>query len=175
MKIIDLMRNALPLLLIITVGIAEANERGEPVLIEAAEVMIDEPGGVSTYRGEVLFQQGAMILRADQVKVHSQGSTLHQVEASGSPVSFEILNEQGERIRAQADTMNYQVSNGHLLMEGNAELWQVGNHFSGGRIEFDAFEDRILASRQGEKQRVRVVIQPETIFPNDSISLLKRG
>lgn len=156
------------LLLVISIGAVSATERSAPVLIEASEVMIDEPNGVSTYRGDVLFQQGGMSLRADEVKVHSRGSTLHQVEASGSPVKFEIQNAQGDETQAEASRMEYRVADGYLLMEGDAQLWQSGNHFSGGRIEFDTFQDRIVASRQGKEQRVRVVIHPETIEPTES-------
>lgn len=143
---------------------AAESDRNAPVLIEAAEVMIDEPSGVSTYQGEVLFQQGGMSLRADQVDVHSDGRVLRSVVARGAPVVFEIADAEGDVTRAESQKMRYQVAEGRLVMEGEARLWQGGNHFSGGRIEFDTYNDRILASRQGEeKQRVRVVIHPETL------------
>ncbi len=143
---------------------AAETDRKAPVLIEASEVLIDEPKGISTYRGEVLFQQGGMSLRADQVSVFSRDRSLHRIEAEGAPVFFEIKSEQGKTTRAEAKKMSYQMSDGQLLMEGNAQLWQGGNHFSGGRIEFDVYNDRILASGQGrEQQRVRVVIQPEVL------------
>ncbi len=142
---------------------AEA-DRKAPVLIEASEVLIDEPEGISTYRGEVLFQQGGMSLRADQVSVFSSDRSLHRIEAEGTPVFFEIESEKGKTTRAEAKKMSYRMSDGQLLMEGAAQLWQGGNHFSGGRIEFDVYNDRILASGQGrEQQRVRVVIQPEVL------------
>ncbi|VAW89690.1 hypothetical protein MNBD_GAMMA18-1673 [hydrothermal vent metagenome] len=143
---------------------AAETDRKAPVLIEASEVLIDEPKGISTYRGEVLFQQGEMSLRADQVSVFSSDRSLHRIEAEGTPVFFEIKSDNGKTTRAEAKKMSYQMSDGHLLMEGNAQLWQKGNHFSGGRIEFDVYNDRILASGQGhEQQRVRVVIQPEVL------------
>ncbi len=143
---------------------AAETDRNAPVLIEASEVLIDEPKGVSVYRGEVLFQQGGMSLRADRVSVFSDKRTLHRIESEGTPVRFEIVGEAGETIRAEAKTMSYQMSDGRLLMEGEAQLWQGGNHFSGGRIEFDIYNDRVLASHQGsENQRVRVVIQPEAL------------
>jgi len=147
-----------------TETMAAESDRNAPVLIEAAEVMIDEPSGVSTYKGDVSFQQGGMSLQADQVDVHSDGRILRSVVATGAPVVFEITDVDGDVTRAEAQNMRYQVADGHLVMVGEARLWQGGNHFSGGRIEFDTYNDRILASRQGEeKQRVRVVIHPETL------------
>ncbi len=154
----------LSFLLLFSSAISAASvDRNAPVLIEAAEVMIDEPTGVSTYHGDVLFQQGGMSLRADQVKVHSDGRTLHKVDATGKPVIFEVTDEGGQNTRAEARQMHYLVSEGRLVIEGDAQLWQRGNHFSGGRIEFDTFNDRVVASQQGEQQRVRVVIHPETL------------
>ncbi len=145
-------------------------DRNAPILIEAAEVMVDEASGVSTYKGQVLFEQGGMQLRAEKVAVHSDGRTLNKVKADGTPVVLEVKGLDGGSTRAEAKSMQYFVGDGRLIMEGDAQLWQDGNHFSGGRIEFDTFNDRILASREGEEgRRVRVVIHPNMLNSNDEL------
>jgi lipopolysaccharide export system protein LptA len=132
-----------------------------PVFIEAGQVVVDETKGVSVYSGSVRFQHGAMELLADNVKVYSDGRQLSKVVADGKPVKFFYRGVEADQTEAQAGRMEYIVADARLIMTGEAQLWQGSNHFSGGRIEFDTENDRVLATRSDQtSQPVRVIIHP---------------
>lgn len=141
---------------------AAVEDMKQPVFLEADQVVIDEPKGVSRYTGHVRMTQGGMTLSADTVEVVVEGKQLSKVVAAGDPVRFESKSVDQKTTRAQAKFMEYRVQQGFLLMRGAAQLWQSGNEFSGGVIEFDTRQDRVMASRgtPGEAP-VRVIIMPE--------------
>jgi len=133
----------------------------QPVFVEAQQLEIDESKGISVYSGNVSFKQGGIALRADRVEIYFQDSILLRVVARGTPVELDYQDPELGATQAQATTMEYVLATAHLTMQGNPQLWQGSNHFSGGKIEFDAKLNRVLASRaSAEDQPVRVVIQP---------------
>ncbi|MEW5756738.1 MAG: lipopolysaccharide transport periplasmic protein LptA [Pseudomonadota bacterium] len=151
----------LALLLGLGTAHAAAEDMKQPVFLEADQVVIDEPKGVSRYTGHVRMTQGGMTLTAETVEVTVEGKQLRKVVAKGDPVRFTSKSVEQKETRAQADHMEYRVQEGILLMRGAANLWQSGNEFSGGVIEFDMRHDRVIASRgtPGEAP-VRVIIMP---------------
>ncbi len=160
-RLLDILAG-LALLLAAGVTQAAAEDMKQPVFLEADQVVIDEPKGISRYTGHVRMTQGGLTLTADTVEVVVEGKQLRKVIAAGDPVRFESKSADQKATRAQARYMEYRVQQGFLLMREAAQLWQSGNEFSGGIIEFDTRQDRVMASRgtPGEAP-VRVIIMPE--------------
>jgi lipopolysaccharide export system protein LptA len=145
---------------------AETPER-KPITVEADRLEMNNTTGVSRYQGNVVMTQGSLLLRADNVVLHSQGKTLQRAEASGSPVYIERPDPQsGELMKANAAFMAYQIPEGILEMKGEAHLWRGKDEFSGERIvyELDKRVVRAGGQKNGEEQngRVKVILQPAT-------------
>lgn len=140
---------------------ASPEDMAQPVHIEADQLLIDEPRGISIYSGHVKVQQGGISLKADKVELFAEGKQLGRIVAYGAPVVFSHQTPE-VTTRAQARRMEYLVQEARLIMLDDAELTQGGNQFSGGRIEFDTRQDRVIASRTTEGDKpVRVIIQME--------------
>ncbi len=156
--------NLLCLLLPGMLWAAEAPERS-PITVEADRLEMNSASGVSQYQGNVIMTQGTLLLRADQVILHSRGKTLQRAEASGAPVYLERPDPQsGELIKAQAATIDYRIPEGFLEMKGEAHLWRGKDEFSGERIVYE-LDERVVRASSGKSAeerngRVKVILQP---------------
>lgn len=151
--------------LLCAAAIASPQDLAQPVYIEADQLLIDEPKGVSVYTGHVRVRQGGISLQAEKVELYGDGKQLNRIVARGAPVVFSHQTPE-VTTSAQAGHMEYLMQEARLIMTDDAQLTQGGNHFSGGRIEFDTRQDRVIASRttDGDKP-VRVIIQMENAAP----------
>jgi len=131
-----------------------------PIHIEADTVDLDEPKGISVYRGNVKIRQGDLSMQADTLTVHVVDGTIHRLKAEGKPVT---LHRQSEPpLRAEAVEMEYFAAEGRVVFAGQAHLWQGLNEFSGNRIEYLMEKDLITASKsQSGDQRVQVILHPQ--------------
>lgn len=152
------------LLLLVWVApvMALKSDRQQTMYIESDELEVDDLRGISVYRGSVRFSQGSLQLQADKVVVTARQRRLQKVVAHGRPVRLQRQMDQGRgKMRAEAQTMEYRITDDSLILLGNAKLWQGGNEFSGDQIEYHLQDETIVArSDKTEDGRVRIIIQP---------------
>ena len=67
---------------------ALTSDKNEPILIEADQVQIVEKTGLSTYTGNVKFQQGSIKIEADNIVIYTEKKKFKKAIASGSPAHF---------------------------------------------------------------------------------------
>lgn len=136
---------------------------GEAIELEADRVEIDEKKGVGRYIGNVHMVQGALSIQADTMTVYRQGKQLQKIIFTGNPVRFaQQPGEDRKEIRGQSGSIEYSSSDKMLVLQGEAEVWQEQDHFSGNIIRYDIENKQILASKgEAEGGRVRVTINPD--------------
>ncbi|MDH3327308.1 MAG: lipopolysaccharide transport periplasmic protein LptA, partial [Gammaproteobacteria bacterium] len=124
-----------------------------------------EKSGVSTYTGDVKLEQGSIRINADSIVVYTHNKKLQRIIASGTPARFsQKPDHQTENVHASAEHVEYSSVNGLLILLSNANMQQGSNLFSGNKIEYDTVNDILSAkSSQKSNQRVKAVIQPETL------------
>lgn len=137
--------------------------RSQPIQMEADNVTIDDQKKVSVYSGNVRLSQGDIKISADKISVFADKQRVQRLVAEGNPVTIVQARPAGD-MRGSATRMEYRVPEQSVLLTGNAELWQGANQFTSARIEVSLKEGLLKAAAEKKGQdRVRVVIQPETI------------
>jgi len=148
----------------------------EPIDIKAEYLLIDENKGISKYKGNVIFTQGTLIIKADSVTLHSNGEKLTKAFITGSPADIQHQPDNEPKVHSQAKKIDYFVAREKLILRGDAFVNQGDKHFSGEKIEYDTRQKIVTASGNKTKQtkstktskkspasgRVHVIIGPET-------------
>lgn len=125
-------------------------DTSEAVEITADELTVDQATGKATFVGNVVIIQGAMRLGAGTVEVvYGEEEKISRLVASGG-VTFATESD-----AAEADSAEYDLETGEVVLTGNVLVTQGPNAISGNRIVID------LDTGTGRVDgRVRTVIQP---------------
>lgn len=151
------------LLLLPAICFALKSDHSQPIHIEADTVNVDEKNGTSQYRGNVHFRQGSMKVDADTIVITTQEKKVHLINAEGDPAHFEQLpDNETETIKASAIHIDYNASEGELLLKEKARLTQGTNEFSSDTIRYTTRESQVIATSEGSG-RVRAVINPDKV------------
>lgn len=153
-------------------AVASSNDLQQPINIEADRAELDQKNQISTYTGNVVLRQGGIEIKATTLKVFTQDGKLQHITAEGSPVQYRQQRENKEDIHGLSQRVEYKTQPKHVLLLGEAELWQGKNHFSGERIEYDPGQEKVIATGSGDstseqKGRVQIILQPETLKQNN--------
>lgn len=143
----------------------------QDLLLESESLEYNEGKGTITYSGSVVMQQGSMLIKANRVVIHGNINQATKVTANGEPAHFEQTPEiDAIPVTAQANRLEYKVSDKSLLLQGDASLHQEGTSLSGNLIEYDVKNSVVRAKsndqHSNEKQRVRMIIPPKVLEPN---------
>jgi lipopolysaccharide export system protein LptA len=141
-----------------------SDDQQQKIYIESQELEIDEPVGISEYRGDVSFTRGGIHLTADKARLFEKDGKLQKLLAWGKPARLrqQLEGDRGET-RAVANRMEYLTDGERLFLYGDAHLWQDGNEFSGDVIEYHLNEEKVIArGDQSESGRVHIVIEPSS-------------
>lgn len=162
---LNVIRGLILSLAIISVAQAQMDSE-QAIYIESDSLDIDDTRGVSTYRGNVQFKQGANQLWAEKVVIHSrERSELDKIVATGKPARFRQAPAPGkdQETNGEANQIEYHALQGVVVLDGAARLSQGDNVFTGNRIEYETEKRLVRAGKAANAQkpgRVQVVIQP---------------
>ncbi|MCT7360298.1 lipopolysaccharide transport periplasmic protein LptA [Thalassolituus pacificus] len=143
------------------------------ILSERAE--LDRKAGVVIYEGNVVLTQGTLRIESDRLLIIRTNDTLEEAVAEGStdnPARYQQQVNAGKPLtKAHGTRIHYFAQQREIKVQGNAQLQQDGNQFSGENILYDMTKETVTASGgtnttgqpagDGEKQRIKVVIQPQ--------------
>ena len=116
---------------------------------------------VLTYRNNVVITQGSMQMKADQLEINaSAGQGKEVYVATGNPVSYSQLMEDGKQVTATATEMRYDPSSRTLTLSGDAELTQSGSVVKASTIRYNV-EKQELSADSNETRRVTTIFTPE--------------
>jgi len=135
---------------------ARESDLREPIDVSADRSEYDQRSGTQTLIGNVEIRQGTMRISAEQVAISLSGGKLARIEGSGSPIRFEQENDDGEKITGEASTIDYDATDGTLVLAGGATLSQPGQSLSSERIAFDARSQKVRAEGGGNEGRVTI-------------------
>lgn len=140
------------------------SDREQPIHVRADHAEMNRTTGVSLYRGDVLIDQGSLHIEADWVRVHHPNNELERIEAEGQPVHFRQRPE-GARddVRGKSLRLDYHVKDDRIELQGQAQVEQAGDRFSGETIHYDMANSRVKADSRGlEDGRIHAIIQPRS-------------
>lgn len=146
-------------------------DRLQDLSIQADSAELDDQNGTTTYAGDVIVEQGSMKIRADKVIIYGRNDSYSRVVATGSPARLSQIPKQGqEPVTAQANRLEYQITDETLYLIEDAAFRQEGTSLSGNRIEYDVKKSVVKAGGKSSDsdRRVKMVIPPRALSTEES-------
>jgi lipopolysaccharide export system protein LptA len=144
--------------------IALADDATQPIKVKAQTVLIDEKQGLSVYTGKASVVQGSLILSAEKIQLFSNQTEVTKVIAKGDKKQRAHYQQsqpsQSRFIEATADNITYLIQKELVHLRGHAHLVQGFDSFSGGTLDYDIKNDKVIANKSKDgAQRVRFKIK----------------
>lgn len=148
---------------VLTAAAAQAREddREQPATIEADRAEIDRGSGESVYFGNVVFEQGTLHLTGDRLALALREGVVEQAEARGEPARIRQETDAGQLVRARGRTIDYDATEGLIVLTGNARLQRDGERFAAGQIRYWPDSGRVEGDRGDDGERVQIRIEPD--------------
>lgn len=141
------------------------NDRSQTITIESNSAERDEKTGLTQYRGNVVINQGSLVIEADQVTVYYKDNKVSRIVCLGSPASYQQqAAEDGGLVIAKAETIEYILADDEINLKTNAVLSRNGTLIKGDSINYDLANEtwKAKGNRRGEQKRIQLVIPPST-------------
>ncbi|WP_127471303.1 lipopolysaccharide transport periplasmic protein LptA [Thiomicrorhabdus aquaedulcis] len=135
----------------------------QPVHILADRLEVDEGKGKSIYSGHVIITQGSMTLTGETITVIHPNNQVQTIVSVGKPSTFKRFNPTDQAwLKGHANQIDYHAIKNTVLLQGNAQVEQPGDHIiSGPQLFYDMAQQTLKAqSTAQEKQRISVTINP---------------
>lgn len=157
------------------------NQTQQIIDIESQSLLLDDQNGISEYKGNVLFRQNTLRVKADTITLYHKDKKLVKALITGSPADVQHHPDNEAKVHSQAKQMEYYVEDNRLILIGHAFVTQGDRHFSGEHIVYDTRQRTINAgakpSNNTEKnsqnnqpnERVHVIIGPTE---NDKVNVI---
>ncbi len=143
---------------------AMPDDAKEPISIKAYTVVIDERKGLSTYTGDAKVVQGSLTLSAEKIQLFSSQKEVTKVIAKGDknkPAHYKQNQPNQPRfIEATALNITYLIKKEFVHLKGKAHLIQGFDSFSGGTLDYDIKNDKVIAQKSKDgAERVKFKIK----------------
>lgn len=130
--------------------------------LEADSASYNNQTGVAVYHGNVKISQGDITLEGDVVEVHTVDEKVTKLIATASPSRL-IRRDQQQTIEAEAQRIEYKVSQGIVDFLGQVKIKEAGKLLTGDYAIYDV--EKKTVNMQKKQNRVKLIIQPETKTP----------
>ena len=144
---------------------AKAEDFKEPIIIESDSAERNEKTGLTQYKGNVVIQQGSMVIDASEVTVFYESENVSHIRCEGDPASFQQSDQSGDRVLARAETIEYEPSTELVNLKTNASLSHNGTQIKGDSINYDLRNEswKAKGDNQSTQKRIQLVIPPPPI------------
>lgn len=149
--------------LILSVDIfAMAENFKEPIIIESDLAERNEKTGLTQYKGNVVIQQGSMVIDANEVTIFYESDDVGRIVCKGKPASFQQSDQAGDRVLARAETIEYKPGTELVNLKTNASLSHKGTQIKGDSINYDLRNEswKAKGDNQSTQKRIQLVIPP---------------
>lgn len=169
--LIQLVFAAFSLMLFPTVLRAEKSDREKAIHVESDRVTVDDIKQLSVFEGNVMLQQGTMMIRGDRMEVRQDKEGFKQGTVWGKRAYFRQKREgSDEWIEGWAERVEYDSRADKLQLFTRAALKRGNDDVTGDYISYDAITEFFqvvgggtkAASSNNPDGRVRTVLQPKT-------------
>lgn len=143
---------------------ARIADRNQPLNVESntSDCTVTDDGPC-TLIGNVHLVQGSLNVQAGKAVVHRAGGDIRRVQLTGSPVQMSQELDDGSKINARADNVDYDMATDTVIFTGNALIDQPGRgNIAGGRIAYNMRTGQVQGSGEGEKGRVKMQFVPKS-------------
>lgn len=143
---------------------AKDSDRAQPIRVHAESTKSTTDGRV-VLLGAVVINQGSLEAHARKGTAYSEAGEVVRVVLLGAPATFAQALDDGGRIRAAADNIEYKVGADTIVLSGHAHVEQVGKfEYSGASLVYNT-NTGAIAGEGGESGQVELILQPRTSVP----------
>ncbi|MBC6413531.1 MAG: lipopolysaccharide transport periplasmic protein LptA [Chromatiales bacterium] len=146
-------------LLLTTIAGGVIGQAKDALELEADSVSYNNRTGVAIYRGNVKISQGDITLEGDMVEVHTVDDKVSKLIATANPSRL-TRRDQQQTIAAEAQRIEYKVQQGIVDFLGQVKIKEESKLLTGDYAIYDI--EKKTVNMQKKKNRVRLIIQPET-------------
>lgn len=152
-------------------GMAEQADRSKPVNIEADSVQMDDLQKTSVYQGDVVLQQGTLLVRADKLIAHQDAQGYGSGTAFGSPAYFRQKQDNSdEYLEGWADRIDMDNHKNTVLLTGHARLKRGADEMHANSMIYNTVTQQFEAKSEpaangAPPHRVRTAIFPKAAPP----------
>ena len=150
-------------LLLSAMAAALPNDRQQTISIESDSAERNEKTGLTVYSGNVIISQGSILIEAEEITLHYQGSKISRIECTGTPASYQQRPQaEGAMLVARAEHIDYLLASDQIILKRNAVLSRNGTIIKGDSIDYDIKNETWKAKGNdlGEQKRIQLVIPP---------------
>ena len=143
---------------------AKSTDRDQPMDVKASHFDgFQKPNSVSTLKGNVIITQGSLKATGEQAKVYFDAdSQINRVVLTGGPAHIQQLDDNGNLMRGDAATIDYQSSKDFAILQGNASITQQGRgEAHGDRLTYNT-QTSEMTGESGGDGRVHMIFEPKT-------------
>ena len=146
-------------------ALALPDDRTQTITIESNSAERDQKTGLTQYQGNVVINQGSLVIEADQVTVYYKDNKVSRIVCLGLPASYQQqAAEDGGLIIAKAETIVYLLAEDEINLKSNAVLSRNGTLIKGDSVNYDLENEtwKAKGNQRGEQKRIQLVIPPST-------------
>jgi lipopolysaccharide export system protein LptA len=151
------------LLCIPVLGQPLSPDSDQPIHIEADSAVLKEMEGLGIYKGNVMIRQGSLEMHGDTMTVYNTDDNIDRIILTGSPATIvQRPEDSSKELHAEADQMEYRAADEHIILTGNARIWQAdGKEFRSGKIIYNIGTNTVNAGDSASGDRVHITLQPK--------------
>ena len=141
------------------------DDRTQTITIESNSAERDQKTGLTQYQGNVVINQGSLVIEADRVTVYYKDNKVSRIVCLGLPASYQQqAAADGGLIIAKAETIIYLLAEDEISLKSNAVLSRNGTLIKGDSINYDLENEtwKAKGNQRGEQKRIQLVIPPST-------------
>jgi lipopolysaccharide export system protein LptA len=142
-------------------ALALPDDRTQTITIESNSAERDQKTGLTQYQGNVVINQGSLVIEADQVTVYYKDNKVSRIVCLGLPASYQQqAAADGGLIIAKAETIVYLLAQDEINLKSNAVLSRNGTLIKGDSINYDLENEtwKAKGNQRGEQKRIQLVI-----------------
>lgn len=145
---------------------ALTSDRHQSIHIQADSAVVDDKTGLSSYKGNVVVNQGTLQITAGEIQVTSKGNHVTKVVASSNKKTGKLAHYQQlpddskQLVQADAQQITWLVEERQLQLDGNATIRQSrDSSFSGAMIHYDV-DNGTVTAQSSKKSQVETIFKP---------------
>ena len=143
---------------------AKQSDRDLPVQVDHADSFdgFAKPNSVTTLRGNVRLSQGSLKINGNLAKIYVDADqAVSRVVITGTPAHIEQLDDNGNLMKGDAATLDYDNVKGIAVLTGNASVVQKGRgEAHGDKLTYDTKTSEMTGESGGSSQ-VHLIFQPK--------------
>lgn len=160
-------------LLVLAPAWARQSDRDKPMNIEHADSFSGfyAPNTVTTLRGHIVITQGTMKITGALAKIHVDADQqVSRIVITGSPAHIQQLDDNGNLMLGEADSLDYDNTKGIAVLTGHAVVKQQGRgEAHGDKLTYNTQTSEMTGESNGTGG-VHMIFQPKKRAPSGTAS-----